>query len=44
MLGWQNKQCYLKLFYNFFASNLLKLLEKVKPTKSFDKFWRGTPF
>ena len=34
ILGWKNKKCYLKLFYKFFASNLLKLLEKFKTTES----------
>ena len=39
VLRWKNEKSYLKVFYNFFSSSLLKLLEKVKPTKRFFYFW-----
>ena len=30
VLGCKNENCYLKVIYKFFTSNLLKLLQKVK--------------
>ena len=33
VLGWNNQNCYLKVFYNFFTSSLLKLLQKAKKKK-----------
>ena len=44
ILGWKNKKCYSKLFYKFFASNLLKLLEKFKTTESPLHFFGVAPF
>ena len=44
ILEWKSKKCYSKLFYKFFASNLLKLLENLKQLKVLYIFLAWHPF